>query len=699
MKADIGRSIFAYVPGIDGLRALAVLSVLVFHLNEALLPRGYVGVDVFFVISGFVVTGSLMGLRFERLRDLMTYFYARRLLRIAPALTVMLLVTTLLATLFISESWLNKSLNHVGASAFFGFSNIILALQTDSYFAPTAAYNPYLHTWSLGVEEQFYLVFPFLMYWHQHRVWKNGSDWLTPAIIAAASIASLALCYALTAGAWRYAFYMMPPRFWELGAGMLLCLTMTQWRARIAEFPAEAAGAAALASAGLIVLPMALPLSGGFPFPWAILTTLGASGAIALVCARRDGALAALLSSPLAVAIGKRSYSIYLWHYPVYVLYRWTVGLEGWITASSATLFVFLLAEASYRFVETPARRSRIVLAMPREQIVVASLAIVALCAGTAVATMKAKPKLLLSRTADHNVWYADELRELPPEHTRCSLIERAGVFEGGSVKTWVPENCRMKPARGRLFVIGDSHALHYIPILRRFAAWHGAEARVYTAPGCAFLGLMEVEAGCADNFAPALAEVRRNLRPDDVVFLPSLRLRRLINQWGPEQTPAISPHKEEEARIAGVAEARAVLTDSGAAGSRFVFEAPTPIFRSPPFRCLDWFNSENPICKPGFVMPAPELERLRAPILSAMRALQGSLPRIEIWDPFPAFCDERVCSALGKEGPFFFDADHLSGLGNDRLYPRFEAFMAPLFGIEAASPQRRQADLGLGPH
>jgi len=153
-----------YRPDIDGLRALSVLGVLVYHLDHAWLPGGFTGVDVFFVISGFVVTGSMHARTPESFGAFLADFYARRLARIIPALVLTLGVTTLLDVLFIPESWLSSQDVTLGLSAFFGFSNWVLQKGQETYFTPRVDYNPYLHTWSLGVEEQFYLLAPVLLF-------------------------------------------------------------------------------------------------------------------------------------------------------------------------------------------------------------------------------------------------------------------------------------------------------------------------------------------------------------------------------------------------------------------------------------------------------------------------------------------------------------------------------------------------------
>ena len=158
MKRHLQRD---YINGIDGLRAIAVLAVMLFHMD--ILPcwqGGFTGVDIFFVISGYVISKSLASRSDLTLGSYLVGFYKRRLTRIIPALLVMLLVTTLASVLFIPSAWLSRTIDAAGLSAFFGYSNFHFAWDNENYFSPRVDFNPFLHTWSLGLEEQFYFLFP-----------------------------------------------------------------------------------------------------------------------------------------------------------------------------------------------------------------------------------------------------------------------------------------------------------------------------------------------------------------------------------------------------------------------------------------------------------------------------------------------------------------------------------------------------------
>lgn len=177
------------IPAIDGLRAIAVLAVIIFHADFLdFLPGGFTGVDLFFVISGYVISQSLNQRSAARLTPFMLDFYRRRFLRILPALWVVLLSSFLMSALFMPLFWLSEQINNTGLSAFLGVSNVTLAWNTDSYFAPGNDLNPYVHTWSLGVEEQFYLIFPVLYFlWLRYKQ-RSAMVWALLPILAIISL-------------------------------------------------------------------------------------------------------------------------------------------------------------------------------------------------------------------------------------------------------------------------------------------------------------------------------------------------------------------------------------------------------------------------------------------------------------------------------------------------------------------------------
>ncbi len=654
-----------YVGAIDGLRTLAVLSVVFYHLWPGTVPGGFIGVDIFFVISGFVVTGSLRGKHFPSLGALSAHFYARRLVRIVPALVLMLLAAIVATALFVPKAWLSGGIQNVARGGFLGYSNIVLALGADGYFDAKTDFNPFTHTWSLGVEEQFYLLFPFLIYWHQRLDAAGISARRVVWLVAALSLASLATHQWLDLRSPSLGFYLIVSRFWELGAGMLLCLTFDGWR----DSPRLRSGAIGIF--GLALVAAALWLPGNLHLGRNLLAVFGTVALLAHVVARGDAPIARLLASRLMVAAGKRSYALYLWHWPVFVMFRWTVGLDSWALGLTALALSAALAVMSYALVEEPIHHSRRIAALPRRRVVALALGGVLVAAGVGEGITALRPQLTLSRTGNVQDWYADAGHRLDPARSHCSVRELRETQAGNRIATWRPEGCAPDPRT--VYVIGDSHALAYTPALRQLVADSGVTVRLWFNIDCPPLRLIEplrTSEACKRYYGTMFQEIPRRAKAGDVIFMPGLRVDRFAYQFDHDRGVRMD---DRGASPLAVAQARAVLPRLTSGGARLVMEAPKPVFYSPGFRCADWFNRGNPGCERGLTIDRARMERRRAPIVAAMRELATVVPRMQIWDPLPILCPGPVCEAVPNGRPLFFDTDHLSGRGNDVLYPELK--------------------------
>jgi peptidoglycan/LPS O-acetylase OafA/YrhL len=677
-----------YFAGVDGLRAVAVLSVLIYHLNHGLIPGGYTGVDVFFVISGFVVTGSLAHLRFTRFPELLTYFYARRLTRVMPALIVSLTISIVVYVLLIPKSWLSHANENTALAAFFGLSNVVLALNDDSYFSPSSDFNPWLHTWSLGVEEQFYFMFPFLLYIGLRATATAQHRTLMLRLVAVLGAISLIVCAVLAAVKWRYTFYLLPARFWELAVGMLLAITFETWRVRLTAAGQRAAMLIAGGGVILLLLAFAIPSSNAFPFPLAIIPVVGTTLLIMVVCARPGDGLSRMIASKFMLFFGLRSYSIYLWHWPIYVLLRWTIGMEAVAVQCAAVAAAIIAGSLSYRLVENPLRHAPLMRQAPRGAVVAVALSAIFCGAVVGGLAFRDADALSISKTAQGHDWYADSATSLIRDNAECQLKEAGRGLAGGSVTTWTRTQCQATTASGRLFVIGNSHAKGYEPMLRQYALDSGHEVRLYFKSGCAFLLLTSPhadEAGCATYIAESVSELRRELGTGDVLFMASMRLDQNTNQWG--QKLALDPHTSRKVNAA-MAEARTVLTELGEHGARLVFEAPKPLFAAPAYRCADWYTKINPACEAGLTVDRQQMLALRTPVMDRMRTLAASVQGVGIWDPLPALCPDSVCSAFDGSRPLFFDMHHLSGYGNQVLRSSFASYMNAAIGKTIVTPR-----------
>ncbi|RZL03507.1 MAG: acyltransferase [Rubrivivax sp.] len=669
-----------YFLGIDGLRAIAVLAVIAFHLNSQWLPGGFIGVDVFFVISGFVVTASVVNLRPAGLGSFVTYFYARRMVRILPALVACLLLSALASTLFIPQAWLSDSNHKSALAAFFGVSNFILAGSNGDYFSPKAEFNPFTHTWSLAVEEQFYLIFPpLLLSWLTARTpqRKTAITWT----IGALAVASLLFCAWQTANQPTQAFYMLPARFWELSCGVLLMITLPIWSPRLAALPAVLFQLLSVVCLGGLAWGLFMAQESRFPFPWALLPVFTTAGLIALVCARPGSLLQRALTLKPVAYLGKASYSLYLWHWPVFVLFRWTVGLETLAHQASAALVTLLLAVLSYHLIEKPTRESRVARSSPRGRVVTAGLCVMVMGTLITAVCFKLKPELSLSVTSQATIWYPDRV---DVNHAgQCELNVHVEPLSGGEIQVLRPVNCTTLPSPNRLFVAGDSHAWAYTSMLRRFAVDTGREVRIFTKGGCPIFNLRNTNtsgpAKCTEFAQAVVASLAKETKAGDTLFLPSLRLPRLRDQWGTVDGDLDKPNpsakdEEQPSLIAAVElEAMNALKPLSDKGVHVAFEAPKPIFKAPPFRCSDWFNSSNPVCEDGFAMPKDQEIAMRQPVMKLMERITANLPGSSIWDPLPVLCPKSPCSSYQGKLPLFFDGDHLSGYGNTLLLPAFK--------------------------
>ncbi|ARE42542.1 O-antigen acetylase (plasmid) [Rhodovulum sp. P5] len=419
---------------------MAVVSVVVHHAFASLSPGGYVGVDIFFVISGFLIGGIIRD-EMQEGRFSLLGFYERRVRRILPALFAVLLFCLGTACLL----FLPEDLNALGGSlvaALLFVSNFFFLLEIDYFAAPLDSY-PLLHLWSLAVEEQFYIVLPavFLLLWRFGR----RTVFLTVAAFSALSfLASVAAVELYPSGA----FYMLPTRFWELGAGVLLAMAAPDILARRRAGPGPAL--ASWAGAGLIAVSVAaFSERTAFPGATAVLPVLGA---VLLIWAGPAAPVNRLLATRPFVAVGLISYSLYLWHWPLLSFQQYaTLGPVPPLQVAGAVALSAVMATLSYYLIETPVRRRRLGLRTRR--------AVFGAAGGTMAALAAAGVALVMGQGWPAR-WQASSLDAIHAAYRPVDLggpdarrIARPGL--GGFVYAVGPDK-----ARPDFIVWGDSHGL-----------------------------------------------------------------------------------------------------------------------------------------------------------------------------------------------------------------------------------------------
>jgi hypothetical protein len=494
-------------------------------------------------------------------------------------------------------------------------------------------------------------------------------------------------------------FYLIPGRFWELASGILLYQLLALAKRPLGVIDrngtlgsmALLGGSLALLAAGFKVLRPEQ-----FPFPGALLPVAGTLGVLYALHGRvpRDW-LHRLLISPAVTFVGKISYSLYLWHWPVIVLLRWTTGIDAPVWRVLAAVLTFALGTASWYYVENPVRRSAVLKGMRRFALVGAGLATLTCGALLWLGIQAAQLNLSLSVVSQRaDDWYSS--RPLEPSNDGCLDTWNRTKLNGGRVWTYSREGCSLPATyRGHLYVIGDSHAMAYSRMLREFARDTGVKVFAYNNGGCPFIVLLPRKqaevASCAPGTDAAIAQIEAQVRPGDVVFMPSLRLPRFSDEyarfddssaWGYMFGP-----EAVQSRVDGVREAIPILQKLAAKGARVILEGPTPEFRSQPFRCSDWFNRDNPICSGGDRIARADLEALRAPVLESYAHIVQAVPEVSVWDPLPPLCPDSVCSTHTADGrPLVFDGDHLSGYANKLLLPSFRQLVSKLMEARSAS-------------
>ena len=451
-----------YRPEIDGLRAVAVLSVVLYHAG-GLLPGGFVGVDVFFVISGYLIT-SLIAKDVQTGQFSFLHFYERRIRRLLPALAVTLLASTVTAAFVLMPSDLMTFGRDLGAAVLL-IANISL-WQNTSYFAAPAELNPLLHLWSLAVEEQFYLVLPAGLV-------LVGSRWprLVLPIVVACLLASLWYAEGQVQRGTAKAFFLLHFRAWELLLGSLLALAPPVALGRVQR------ETVALLGAGAIVLSVVLysPAT-AFPGFSALLPCVGAAAIIASCSAGRT-VVGELLSAKPAVFVGKVSYGFYLYHWPPlafakYYLMRPLTTVEALAIALSA----FALSISSLRYVERPYRYGRGGPAM-RRFLTAGGLSLVMGTVGYTFLSTKGWPQRLNPEAARLEQFVQTDLQAA----YRANICYLHIEFDATKFD---PVQCAARtPGAKAVAIWGDSLAAHHYPGFK--AVFEGVDILQFTASSC----------------------------------------------------------------------------------------------------------------------------------------------------------------------------------------------------------------------
>ncbi|MBB5203994.1 peptidoglycan/LPS O-acetylase OafA/YrhL [Inhella inkyongensis] len=448
-------------PEVQGLRALAVLLVVLYHAGFPGLRAGFVGVDVFFVISGYLITALLQAEYAQTGRIVLSAFFARRIKRLLPAALAVLVVVGSVGVWLYPPGEQAEYLSTLRAAGLY-VSNAWLAARSLNYFAPASAENPLLHTWSLAVEEQFYLVWPLLTLWALG--WrKPAAPWRRPLMLLILGAVSLAACWYFTVKVQPWAFFLTPMRAWEFAIGAWLVGKRAEgWQATVG----------AVAGLGLVLGSAALmPSAAVYPGLWAVGPALGAALLLwSLAGEQSANWLRRPLSAQPLVILGDLSYSLYLWHWPVLVALAVLWPNPDGVQRGLALLLALACAAVSLYGIENPIRRramaSRWVLAL----------------GAVATLLMLALSNWAMHRAAQHG---DDGLA-----HIEAAASDRPRLYALNCHQFFFDERpapCYFGAAASAPVValVGDSHAAQWFPALEGLALREGWKLVTMTKASC----------------------------------------------------------------------------------------------------------------------------------------------------------------------------------------------------------------------
>jgi len=633
--SEVSSASLKYRPDIDGLRAIAVLSVVLYHYGIGGLQGGFVGVDVFFVISGYLITG-IIHKEMQQGRFTLAGFYERRARRIFPALFAMLLAT-LVAGLFLL---LPSDLVRLGKAAVATvlFVSNVQYLRESGYFDSSSDFNPLLHTWSLGVEEQFYVGLPLLlMLVHRYR-----PAWML-RIVALCALSSFAACVVVQPIMAKPVFFLSPFRAWELLLGSLLAL------GAVPQIRGERLRGIMAVFALLVLFGSVAFMRAGVDFPgWKAAVPVLATATLLHVGAGGASPVTRLLTWRPLVFVGLISYSLYLWHWPLLVLVKYSNGMEPLSSSVSVGLLVaaLLLAVASYYLVEQPFRKRGQGAATRSHGRVfaVSAMAAVVLCAiGMGYTSRNGFPARVPTSVAE-----LDRARSPVIPYKECDgkpvSLERAECRIGADGN------------RGLALVWGDSWAIAWAPALDQVLKQEGRPGILALRSACAPLpGVNNRKSpACLERNAQVLDWLRQN-RPERIYLIAAWSA--WANTEGGYPLADASGLSGND-RIFTVAYPR-TLQAIRPYVKEIVVVGPTPGAPDAlPYRLAltEWRGAPPPL-----EVTLPNSSKDSAAFWQVIRQ---SASGVRIINPSPWFCDQTACRYLDAGNPLYRDGSHLNLAG-----------------------------------
>jgi peptidoglycan/LPS O-acetylase OafA/YrhL len=671
---------------IEGLRAIAVVVVLLYHCRFPIAAGGYVGVDVFFALSGFLMTGLLLAERTRTGGVAFRQFYARRVRRLLPASVLVLVLTTVAARLVLYPLEFRAAANDAAAAGAY-VVNYRFAVEGADYLGAQVAESPVLHYWSLSVEEQFYLLWPLFIV----ALLGSGLVRVRRAVagVAVVGAASFAAALVLTESSQPWAFFSLPTRVWEFAVGAAAALLWAKVRDRVPRVRAAVGWAGIVAVVASVV---AMDATTPFPAPWALLPVLGTTAVLLSGGAPLGPAL--MLDRRPFQWIGNRSYSLYLWHWPPLVLVPVALGrtLSDWENLA-VVLAASVVAVAAYRFVEQPLRRGTWLSDRPLRAgllgIALTAVAVLVPVGMSATASVDgAGAAAAATTTPAHDTLDRLDPSSLP-EGARVEGLDRSGPVPvpsnlsppAGSAAEELPGNysggCNVgltstapPPLRRCVYgdpdgqhtvvVFGDSHAAQWFPAIEAAGRIQGWRVVPVTKSGCPSVDVVNWNSRLSRRYREC--EAWRSTAADDIVRLRPdvVVIANRAAYKGLDQRPL--PLNDYTRGLA------ATLDRFTRDQVPVVVLGPTPEPGDAPPACVTGHTDDvRPCDLPANAAAPRDLARSEAEIARA-----ANVPFI---DPLPWLCGDGVCPVVLGQFLVYRDDSHLS--------VPFARWLGPVLGLE----------------
>jgi peptidoglycan/LPS O-acetylase OafA/YrhL len=631
----------AYRADIDGLRAVAVVLVLLFHAEFQAFSGGYIGVDVFFVISGFLIT-SLILKDLEGGKFSIIHFYERRIRRIFPALTVILLSTLVVSfLLFMPAEFKNFGRDLAGAS---GFASNIVFWRVSGYFDTSNWLKPLIHTWSLAVEEQYYIFFPVYMM----LAYKYARRYIVPLTIAGLVVSFLINIWGISTGRFSAAFYLLPTRAWELLIGSLLAFRfIPELRSSLAR------NALALAGLGMILYSgTVFDSHTDFPGAAAMLPAIGA--ALLIFTGMGPGTYTArALGHRCPVFIGKISYSLYLWHWPLlvfaqYYLIRDLTTAERLLVLASS----FALAALSWRFVEQPFRKKDGVFKRRNLFITGLSAMAVLLVTGLAIYKLDGLPQ------------------RFPEKVSKLAMASKGGDYPDAGLEGTFDTQKIIGDAdsdKKPFFVLwGDSHATTMMPAAGMIAEKQNLKGYGFSKAGCMpAVDFREISNTHCIEVNEAITEVVRRENIKTVILVA--RWSAYPRWWSDMPDPGGTRETREKVREAILGTVRKLQK----MGKEVVTVAEVPHIQG--------WQVPSVLARKKYFGRGPEMEIPIEKHLGQQDFVLGlfeeikNITGVRVIYPHKKLCAKGICRVELNGRSLYFDDDHLSDAGSELVSPLFE--------------------------